>query len=326
MAQSDVLQEFNDQNQHRSYPLIDAAGGVDVTNTFTLPTSFLVDIYMCAPNLANVDVCLFYISNITVRRFFIDVTISYDDPAVTGAIGTFKNIDTSNPINSTYEFTPFQIQSNDSFTPLYHMTGQITIGDVADVLRYLGSWNFSPSDNVHSTYITGARIAKGLLNVQYISINGRIFTGVVKLKEGSNLTFEIDQEVVSGTIETTITLNASLNSGSNLQINNDEDMLNALTNQFGVPIQKINGMVPSPTRNFTFFGADCSAITTGDSNLSISNPCATPCCDEDVNIANLQSSVSGLNLRYAQLKGFFDASKESINNIQNKLLSLGSDI
>jgi hypothetical protein len=326
MAQADVLQEFHDQNQHRSYPLIDAAGGVDVTDTFTLPTSFIVDIYMCAPNLASVDVCKFYISNITVRRFFIDVTISYDDPAVTGAIGTFKNIDTSNPINSTYEFTPFQIQSNDSFTPLYHMTGQITIGDVADVLRFLGSWNFSPTDNEHSTYITGSRIAKGLLNVQYISINDRIFTGVVKLKEGSNLTMEIDQEVVGSTTETTITLNASLNSGSNLQINNDEDMLDALTDKFGVPIQTINGMLPNPARNFTFFGEDCSAVTTGDFSVALSNPCATPCCDEDTNIANLQDSVSGLNLRYSQLKGFFDAVSESINNVQNKLLSLGSDI
>lgn len=321
-----ALQEFNDKNLHRSYPLVDSAGAVDITGTFTLPSALITDIYLCAPNLPNIDICKFYIQNIVIRQFFIDITLGYDDPAVPLPIGVFKNISTQAPLHSTYRFVPAETQSGDAFTPLYHMTGQITIGDSAEALQALGSWNFTPIDDEHSTFISPSRVGQGLLNVQYISINDRLFTGNIKLREGANVEMEVETQTVDGVVETTITLNATLNAGAPLQLNNDQDVLDALVAEYGAPLLSVNGLLPDSDRNFNIFGVDCTAVEGTDNGLLISNPCASPCCDEDTNIENIMTSINNLNLRYAQLKSYFDSQSATINDLQNKLLVLGAEV
>jgi hypothetical protein len=321
-----ALQEFLDDNLHRVYPLTDDSGGTDITDSFVLPTSFISDIFLCAPNLPQIDITKFYISNITIRRFFVDITIGYDDPAVDQPIGSFKNIDTTAPVHSTYQFIPAEIQSEDSFAPLYFMTGQIIIGESNELVTLLGSWNFDLSDAEHSTFIVPTRVSQGLVNVQYISINDRLFTGNVRFREGSNINMDVEQETVDGQLQTVITLSASLSAGSTLSLTSDADVLNELIRQFGVPLLTINGMLPDPNRNFNLFGADCTTVDGLTNGLVISNPCASPCCDEDSNINNILESISNLNSRYGQLKGFYDAATAAINNVQNKLLVLGSEV
>jgi hypothetical protein len=324
---SEVLREFLDDNLYRIYPLTDASGARDNTNSFTLPSSLITDIYLCAPNLSWVDKTKFYISNILIRRYFIDVELSYDDPAVTLPLGTFKNISTTAAVQSTYDFVPSERQTNDQYTPLFHMTGQIIIGDPVEATRFLGSWSFNQADDEHSTKIVSTRVALGLLNVQYISINGRLFTGNVRLREGSNINMDVDQRTVDGVLETVVTVSASLTAGSSLQLANDADVLNALVALYGRPLKTINGMNPDPDRNFTLLPADCTTIEQGGAHaVVISNPCSVPCCDEDQNIENILESIANLNLRYAQLKSFYDASGATINSLQNKLLVLGSEV
>ena len=171
------------------------------------------------------------------------------------------------------------------------------------------------------------RVALGLLNVQYISINGRLFTGNVRLREGSNVRMDLDQRTVDGVLETVVTISASLTAGSTLQLANDEDVLNALIERYGRPLKTVNGMDPDPERNFNLLPADCTTIEQGgDHAVVISNPCSVPCCDEDQNIENILESIANLNLRYGQLKSFYDSSGTTINSLQNKLLVLGSEV
>jgi len=324
---STVYQEFLDQNLHRAYPLTDESGGLDNTGTFRIPTSLITDIYLCVPNLLLIDCRKFYVENILIRRYFIDITIGYNDSGVPRPLGTFKNISTQAAVQSSYAFTPSQYQSNDVWTPLYHMTGQIVIGDAAEAIRYLGSWTFNQSDAEHSSLIVPTRIARGLLNVQYISINGRLFTGNVVLREGNNVKMQVDTRLNHGLQETVITFSASLNAAGTLQLLNDDDIFDALVNRFGVPIQTINGLRPDAEHNFNVLGADCTTVDpSGAHGVVVANPCATPCCDEDQNIKNIMDSIANLNLRYAQLKAFFDASAAALNGLQNKILVLGSEV
>jgi hypothetical protein len=324
---SEVYREFLDENLMRVYPFTDESGARDNTNSFILPSSLITDIYLCAPNLSWVDKTKFYISNILIRRYFIDIEISYDDPSVTRPLGVFKNISTTAALQSTYSFVPTEYQSNDQYTPLFHMTGQIVIGDPAESIQYLGSWSFNQADDAHSTKIVSTRVALGLLNVQYISINGRLFTGNVRLREGSNVVMDVDQRTVNGVQETVVTISATLNADSNLQLVNDEDVLNALTSLYGRPLRTINGMLPDPDRNFNLLPADCTTIQqSGEHAVVVSNPCSVPCCDEDTNIDNILTSIANLNLRYSQLKSFYDAAATTLNSLQNKLLVLGTEV
>jgi len=323
---SQVLKEFSDQNLHRVFPLTDESGSLDLTGSFTLPTSLITDIYLCIPHLPYIDPEKFYVSNVTIRRMFIDVYIGYDDPQTPLPLGVFKNIETSAALHSKYEFVPFESQTQDAYAPLFHMSGQVTIGDPAESVKSLGSWNFSPIDNEHATRISPVRVGRGLLNVQYISVNNRLFTGNVKLQEGENVSLDVSSHTVDGVLETVITVNASLTAGSSLQLGSDEDILTELVERFGVPIRTINGLLPDADRNFSIIGEDCTTIEQNDNGVVISNPCATPCCDQDPNISNLLESISNMNLRYAQLESYYRAASANIVSLQNKLLVLGSEV
>ena len=202
------------------------------------------------------------------------------------------------------------------------MTGQIVVGDATEAVNSLGSWNFS----AEQTTISPARVSRGLINVQYISIDDRLFTGNVKLRAGSNIELNVQTETVDGQTETTITVSATLNAGSVLQLNNDQDILDRIIQEYGVPIQSINGLIPDSSRNFNLYGEDCVSISEVANGLVFSNPCSAPCCEEDPNITSLMDSVANQNLRYAQLKAFFDGLSTAVNNLQNKLLVLGSEI
>jgi hypothetical protein len=276
--------------------------------------------------LPYVDTSKFYIENVLIRRAVIEITIGYDDPQVQGAIGVFKNISTAAPLHSKYDFTPFETQNTGQFAPLFFMTGQITIGDPTEALRSLGSWSFSPTDSEHSTVISTTRVGKGLLNVQYISVNGQLMTGNVKLVEGDNVTLEVEDRTVNGIPETAVTVNASLTAGSSLQLASDEDILNELINRFGIPLRTINGLLPDANRNFRIIGEDCTTVEPLDAGVVISNPCATPCCDQDANIENILESIQNLNLRYSQIKAFYDSASSAIDSLQNKLLVLGAEV
>lgn len=317
---SDVYREFSDKNLTRAYPLTDDSFGQDITDTFHIPESLITDIFLCAPNLSIVDTEKFYIKNITIRQYFIDITIGYED--VTPPVGVFRGISTTAPLHTKYDFTPSELQTDDDYTPLFFMTGQITIGSASDALNMLGSWTFVPVQ----AQITPTRVSKGLINVQYISINGRLLTGNVRFKAGANVTLNVYQQTIGGEVVNIVELGASLTAQETLQLNSDADVYNKLLEDFGIPIQTINGLYPDDDRNFDFLGADCTSVDTNDHGIVISNPCATPCCDEDANVADILQNISNLNLRYAQLKAYFDAQSSIINSIQNKLLVLNAEL
>jgi hypothetical protein len=315
---ADIYTEFADQNLHRAYPLVDSADGMDLGNSFELPTELISDIYLCAPNLSIVDCSKFYIDYIIARRAFIEISIGYE--GLSESLGVFRNISTGGvPLHSVYQFIPSEIQTNDDFAALYIMTGQITIGKPEVLLPHLGQWVFSPD----ATRITPTRISKGLRNVQYISVNNRIFSGNVQLREGSNLTMDVT-EVGDLTI---ITFNANLLEDiGNVQLNSDADVLSALTNLYGVPVLTINGLFPDAARNFEVAGADCTLVDAVDAGIVITNPCADPCCDGDSELDALNQSIANLNQRYAQLKANTDAIASDVNVLQGRVQGLATEI
>jgi hypothetical protein len=322
ICDSEVLREFLDCNLHRVYPLTDASSGLDKTGTFTIPTSLISDIFLCAPNLPTIDRTAFFIENILIRRQYIDITIGYDNGGTPVSIGVFKNIRTDDPVHTTYDFTPFELQNQGDLTPLFHMTGQIIIGLTDDALRYLGSWSFL----VAQATITSTRVSQGLLNVQYVQVNNRLFTGNVRLREGANVQLTTSTEVIGGQTVNIIEIAATLGPSADIQLTSDADVLDQLIRQYGQPVLTINGLYPDVDRNFEFEAEDCTTIEAADNKLTLGNPCARPCCDEDANITTILDSIGNLNLRYAQIKSFFDAQSSAINNLQNKLLVLGAEI
>lgn len=311
-----TYQEFTDQNLHRSYPLTDAAPGQDITGTFRLPSSLMTDMYLCVPNIPEVDVEKFYISSILVRMYQIEIMVSYDDVLTPSPIGSFKGILVDANIQSTYSFIPAKLTNGNVLDVLYACTGQIIIGDARETATKVGHWSFDPSQ----TYILPTRIARGLLNVQYIKVLDNYYNGVIKLAAGAGI--DITVNTVSN--ETTITISAVGDVTDTLL--SDQDVIDALTNEVGVPIRSINGVLPDINRNFDIVEEECTEVIDLAAGISISNPCATPCCDENSNLTAIKESITNLNLKYADLFRFYEANSAVINEIQGQLLVLGTTL
>jgi hypothetical protein len=311
-----VYEEFTDKNLHRSYPLLDSSSGNDTSGSFTLPTSLITDMYLCVPNIPEVDVNKFYVSYVIARRATIEIGISYDDAATPDILGSFKSVLVEAPLQQTYLFTPAGNEVVGPLTALSIMTGQITIGNPRETSTLLGNWRFDPLE----TYISPTRVSQGLINVQYFSVGDNLFTGVINLSGGPG----VDLDVVTAGDTTTITVNVDTDSST--AILTDDDVITALTNDVGPPIRSVNGILADANRDFSVQGGDCTEVTGLSAGISIGNPCATPCCPEDENIASLKGSVESLNLKYADLIRFYELNRDLVNEIQNKLFSLGNTL
>jgi hypothetical protein len=298
------------------YPLVDDATGIDTSGTFTVPTSLITDMYLCVPNIPAVDVEKFYVQYIIARNATIEVGIGYDDPATPNPLGAFRGIVVSAAAQSTYLFTPSKNTVVGDLAALYLITGQITIGLAEETSKLLGRWQFDPS----STYISPTRIARGLINLQYIKIGDRIFSGTVKLREGNNVRLDV---ATSGDT-TNVTINIDTPTAGTIL--NDNDVITALTNAVGVPIRAINGILADINRDFAILGDDCTSIEPVASGVTVGNPCATPCCPEDANLDAITQSIENLNLKYAALTRFYELNRDLLNDLQNKLASLGNTL
>jgi hypothetical protein len=315
----EVYREFLDANLTRAFPLTDAASGLDVSGSFRLPTNLISDIFLCVPNIAGLDKTAFYISNISIRRYLLDITIGYQ--GVSDYIGSFRGISTTAAIHTQYDYVPAETTLGNDYDALFFGSGQITIGDASSVSNTPGSYSF---DHTNAA-ILGSRVSAGLLNVQYIQIGSRLLTGVVKLKAGTNIDIKLVSDNDVDPPVHTVTISASLNAGANvLDLLNDDDVIDALVARYGVPIQTINGIKPTSEMNFELVEADCTKLVELPHGISIANPCARPCGDEDARVNQLLEDVGSLDLRFGQMRQAFDAHGSQLNDIMQKIVALGT--
>jgi hypothetical protein len=313
-----TYQEFLNENSHRRYPMTDAAPARDVTDSFTIPDSLIVNMQLCAPTGALAG-GLFFISSVVIRRYTVDVGISYKPTAgLAFAIGSFLNIDTTGGTNIDYVFVPLP-QSQIANQTYYDMTGSITIGSPEASTLTPGAWEFDET----STELNAGIVNEGLTQVRSIQVGSNRFYNNIILKEGSNVTLTPVYDSLTDT--TTITFAARLSSSVGaLTLEDDVDILNALTSIYGVPITTINTMPPTDSGDFTLAPMDCVNITalSPATGVSIENPCSTPCCDKATYLSAAYESINQLNIRYARILEFYNGTTANISQIQLKLALL----
>lgn len=311
----DTLQEWLDQNQHRVFPLDDAMTAEDVSGSFQIPTSFMVDIFLNAP--PGSDTAKFYVKSLVVRRYSIDVEIGYDGAGDELTVGRFTKIPHDQAINSVYPFEPEDqpLSANRQFTL---MTGTLVVGSVQELLARPGQWVFQSSE----TAILATRVSIGLAAVTSMLVGSSIFTGNVALKEGSGIILTPSYDATRN--ETVVTVSADLAGLAEVAvpITNDASIMYNLVQRYGQPVTNINGVAPAVDGNFTLQPLDCTKIENyGSSGLSISNPCSLPCCDKSY-LDDVYTSISELNLRYARMEGYYQSLGRNINDLQSRMIAL----
>jgi len=302
------LNEWADENTHRQFPLTDAASGKDVTGGYSIPQNFMVDMILAVP--PGYDTTKFFVKSLVVRRLFVDIEIGYDDGADL-TVGWARNIPADAARNSVYYINAVTQDVEKDFEML---TGAVVIGEAAYIVKTTGVFEFNPGD----AYIFPARVMAGLACVQSIQVGSNLLTGNMILKEGDNVSFDIDLTA------NTITVNAVINDvDTSVLIGSDDDLLDELVNRYGEPIVSINGQAPDAAGNFAVGGEDCTNIVTGPNSISIANPCAQPCCDKSM-LTDVYGVLSQLNLRYAVLESYYQSIGLTLNQMQARMVGLES--
>ncbi len=305
--------EWYDANSVRQYPLADTSSSLDNNNSFSLPTSFIVDMVLSIP--ADADNSKWWVSLVSVRNRYADVQISTIFNNTTIVVGAYRNMDILTEVrNVAYSFEAFT-QADPVYKRFEQVTGTIVIGTGRDIKLTPGNWYFS---SVSQTGISVTRVIHGLNSLRGIIVNDRMFDGVLNIKAGNNILFDIEYD--RDTEITTLTISASLTGSTVLStpIVDDASLLTNLVERYGTPITSINGIYPSVSGNFTITGVNCTTISTGSNNIVLSNGCAKPCCDKS-SLVTIYTSIEDLNTRAVELNRFYVQLGQNVNDIISKL-------
>ena len=310
----EIYAEWLDQNQHRVFPLADDMSAEDVTGSYIIPTSFMVDMFLCVP--PGYDTTKFYVLNIVARRYSSDVCIGYNDGTIDVIVGYFRNIPFDQEINTTYTFEA-DVQTSASSKALELVTGVLVVGSMEALLSKPGHWTF----DVTETAILSTRVTEGLAGVTSLTLENDIFTGNIALKEGAGITITPSYDSVHD--QTVITIAADLGALEDLPIplTSDASIIANLTKMYGQPITSINGIFPTTDGDFTLKAIDCTKITPVTNGISIENPCSTPCCEKEV-LDDVYDSIAQINQRYARLEGYYQNISRNINELQARMIAL----
>jgi len=298
------LNEWADENAHRQFPLADSSSGKDQTGNYSIPQSFMVDMILAVPIAYDIE--KFYIKSLVVRRLFVDIEIGYDDGSAL-TVGWARNIPQDSTRNAVYTISPVVQDTEKDFEML---TGAVVIGEAKIIVEQPAVYTFDPAN----TYIHPGVVTVGLACVQSLQIGAEVLTGNLVLQEGANVRLEVDGD--------TITVSAVLDdTDSGTVIGSDDDIITALTEKYGPPITSVNGQPPDGEGDFQIVGADCTTVSRGNTNITIKNPCAEPCCDKSL-LTDVYGVLSQLNIRYAVLESYYQNMGLTVNQMQARIVGL----
>ena len=311
------LLEWLDANSHRKFPLDDSASGIDTTGTQTLPTSLIVDLFLCVP--LSADVTKFFLKSVLIGRYFVNIEIGYVKPDTSEiVICRFTNIPTDQPNNSVYYAEP-ATQSLTADLPFTKLTGAIVIGRCTEALEMVGYYEFTPVTGK----LLSSRISQGLAVLQSITIGSRIYAGNIVLKEGDNVRMTPVYDPLTDT--TTITFDANIGSLADLPVPlvDDASVLYNLTVLYGRPIASINGIKPGIDYDFQIRGLDCTVdgVLPTAAGITFANSACQPCCDKTM-LDAAYAAIAELNRRYARMESYYENIGRNINELQARMVAL----
>ena len=305
------LNEWCDENAHRQFPLIDSASGKDTTGTMVLPQPFLVDAIVAIPVGRNIAAV--YIKSIITRRLYVDVELGYDDGSVDFSFAWVRGIPHNASRNSSYVVEP-TTQTDGTLKDFEIAGGALVIGDMAQVLDQPGNWLFT----LATANLIESRVMTGVACVQSMQVASDVLTGQLTLRAGDNVSISTRLNTTLGVTEIVVSASTGT-SGAGFVLDSDDAILAALTSLYGDPIVSINGQGPDGSGNFQIGGEDCTNVATSGASISISNPCASPCCDKSM-LQDVYGTLSQLNLRYAVLESYYQSIGLTLNEMQARML------
>lgn len=255
--------EFANLNAQRSYPLWDAATGVDTTASFSLPQDFLVELDLPIHAEQNVRTSRFFLSQVGLYATGVSLRFAYQ-PVSGNAV----------PAASAFVpfagFSPNSVYPVEGIAPFDDTLGKVAIGQLTGMQeRPGGLWNFD---------LTGGRLDPDAVRPSLRGVSGLVVVngnqtspvlrGIIEFVAGTNCQIAVAEQ--SGQ-PTQLTISAI--SGAGLV----EDCVCNGATVLPPPIRTINGQ-GAYEGNFDLVAAACVSLEEVENGLRIANTCAQPCC------------------------------------------------
>ena len=272
-------------NSQRSYPLMDGCTALDITGSFTIPDSFLLDMCFVVGGVTFTDPTQFCVGKVTAFAGGYVVTLSYGSTDLASCVVTRAGHTWGKPyaLSATSEGGVG--------------SGWVSVGNLAEVDdQPVGIWSFLPAATMlQPRCVIPAPV--GLYGVR-VSSGGALsatLSGVITLQQGVNSRLRVTQ-VGGAAAKIIIDATGSTDYATQCACSN----LRALS----PCIRTINGVSANPANDdFTLTGGDCVGITSVAHGLSLSDTCSKPCCG----CAELQvvtAALQSLGVQYDTLSSY----------------------
>jgi hypothetical protein len=307
-----ILKTWYGENAVRRFPLSEDATGVDDSGK-PLPDGLLVGMELCVPShMTTVDSGSGLLTmDVAYYPFISSVIISADEVVVSVSVGTHGTVATViTPAASIGEDGlghGFALGDVAVDADLQGVGGKVFFGPTAGFLLSGGVYTFSsPSQSGIALDCVHAYPE----SIRSITIDGHTYTGDIVLIESEDTTISADENGI------TISSTDEPIEG----IDTYEDLLDAIISRFGQPVCRINDIYPDEQGDFGIeaISGGCVTITELDHGISVSNPCATPCCDK-TSLETIVANIQALNGKCSRVQAYLEAVTSNLNTLQNEL-------
>ena len=325
--------EWLNSNMHRNYPIVDNTVVEANTPGVYLPSSFLVDLQLIVPYVEGLDASKFFISAVTRNADSFQITIGYliSEVGANVRMGFDCAVSSAIPVDTVFSGEPYMVRLAAITTDATYTSSTYTYGIPA---------GYEAMRNIRgAVYIGTCSDMTDVGAMSFIYENAAIMPTCVYIEDPTSTVTSVRFEDSKGT-EVTLTddftivlgngIKASVNPNKDtvtFEIDPDyvNDALNAiLEDTVTNSIRTINGIAPNAdTGDFTIIGKDCTQIAGEQFGISISNPCAKPCCDSNgVDSAEIVKALTDISAAKEVLNNYYSSMATNVNALQARLSSL----
>lgn len=292
--------QWLDHNGERRYPLYPGASARDVSDSFSLPDSFLSGLYLQVPWTNSVQPGRFYISRVLADSGGVQLEIGYESQLV--AIARINAA-----AHEQYKDYPLLGQG-----VFENARGYVVVNKLTDLLSQPGgAFEFD---------LDGARLEVDCIRPGLRGVSS------LRVQNGSEVSAKIYGDVIfSG--GPNMRLTAVLEDGEDPEIVFDAISGIGLseecvcdTNQAN-PIRTLSQVAPDGAGNINLLGDDCFEIIPGEASLRIRDKCSKPCCT-CADLEKVTETLESLYEKATQLTNFLVPLEVKVT--QSDLVLLGS--
>lgn len=316
--------EWVNQNMHRNYPVVDGCV-MRSSDGLYVPTSFLADASIAVPAVASDMTSRFFISRIYRVAGGFKVDISFD-----GSNGDIFKVAESAVIPAavsagdsvaakTVALSASTSTIPDAFRGLRALTGCLIIGSCAD-MGSCSEYQLDVATGLLMPVCIHIMSEPGIRSLTVIGASGTktVLTDDFDLVAGDGIDFSVNTS--GGSTELVICRAASI-AEQNARYTSLDALVAAVYTALGTPVRTVNGVEPDENGNVSVTGLDCTEVSVAGNGITISNPCAKPCCSETT-AEDIDTALDSMEESRKRLTEYYETLSGAVNSLQLKLASL----